>query len=90
MKSDWRVYPDNIGHKDWNGCFRCHDGQHKTADKKQAIKATDCNACHTILAQGNGPQFEQLNPKGHKFYHLDAVNEDFSCNNCHTGGKPKE
>jgi hypothetical protein len=24
-KADWRVYPNNIGHKDWLGCFRCHD-----------------------------------------------------------------
>ena len=26
MKASWKVYPDNIGHKDWPGCFRCHDG----------------------------------------------------------------
>src|SRR6266545_5352228 len=23
MKADWKAYPDNIGHKDWPGCFRC-------------------------------------------------------------------
>ncbi len=32
MQADWRTYPDNIGHKDWPGCFRCHDGRHQTAD----------------------------------------------------------
>ena len=26
MKASWQAYPDNIGHKDWPGCFRCHDG----------------------------------------------------------------
>src|SRR5262245_4826562 len=51
MKASWQAYPDNIGHKDWPGCFRCHDGEHKTPDGKRAIKANDCNSCHTILAQ---------------------------------------
>jgi hypothetical protein len=90
MKTDWRTHPNNIGHKDWPGCFRCHDGQHKTADGQRMIKASDCNACHTILAQGSGPDLEKLNAKGHTFFHIDSPNEDFSCNNCHTGALPKE
>ena len=90
MKADWRAYPDNIGHKDWAGCFRCHDGLHKTSDGKRSIAASNCNACHTILAQGAGADLEKLNAKGHTFFHIDAPNEDFSCNNCHTGAFPKE
>jgi nitrate/TMAO reductase-like tetraheme cytochrome c subunit len=90
MKADWRVYPDNISHKDWAGCFRCHDGLHKTSDGKRSIAASNCNSCHTILAQGSGPQLENLSAKGHRFFHIDAPNEDFSCNNCHTGAFPKE
>ncbi len=85
MKADWQVYPDNIGHKDWPGCFRCHDGQHKTADGKRTIKANDCNACHTILAQGSGAELKMLTPDGQKFKHPgDEV--DGGCNDCHTGG----
>jgi len=85
MKANWQVYPDNIGHKDWPGCFRCHDGQHKTSDGKRVIKANDCNACHTILTQGNGKELEQLTPNGQKFKHPgDEV--DGACNDCHTGG----
>jgi hypothetical protein len=90
MKADWRGYPNHIGHKDWNGCFRCHDGGHKTFDGKKAIAANDCNACHTILAQGNGADLEKLSAKGHSFFHIDSINEDFSCANCHTGAFPKE
>jgi hypothetical protein len=90
MKTDWRTHPNNIGHKDWPGCFRCHDGQHKTADGQRMIKASDCNACHTILAQGSGADLEKLSAKGHTFFHIDSPNEDFSCNNCHTGALPKE
>jgi nitrate/TMAO reductase-like tetraheme cytochrome c subunit len=85
MNASWKTYPDNIGHKDWPGCFRCHDGQHKTTDGKRTIKANDCNSCHTILAQGNGAELDQLTPKGQKFRHPgDEV--DGSCNDCHTGG----
>jgi nitrate/TMAO reductase-like tetraheme cytochrome c subunit len=85
MKANWQAYPDNIGHKDWPGCFRCHDGLHKAADGKRTIKANDCNACHTILAQGSGKDLEQLSPNGQKFKHPgDEV--DGACNDCHTGG----
>ena len=47
MKADWRAYPNNLNHKDWAGCFRCHDGKHKTADGRKTLKASDCNSCHT-------------------------------------------
>jgi nitrate/TMAO reductase-like tetraheme cytochrome c subunit len=85
MNASWEKYPNNIGHKNWPGCFRCHDGQHKTADGRRAIKANDCNACHTILAQGSGAELQTLSPNGQKFKHPgDEV--DNSCNDCHTGG----
>lgn len=90
MKADWRAYPNNISHKDWAGCFRCHDGKHKTADNKRTLKASDCNSCHTILAQGSGADLDKLSSKGHTFFHIDAPNEDFTCNSCHTGAFPKE
>src|SRR5579859_6503723 len=89
MKSDWRAYPNNIGHKNWAGCFRCHDGLHKTADGKKKIEASSCNACHVILGQGSGAQLEKLNSNGYNFYHLDGEMNDFSCNNCHTGAFTK-
>ena len=86
MKASWKTYPDNIGHKDWPGCFRCHDGLHKTADGKHSIKANDCNACHTILAQGSGDELDKLTPKeGQKFKHPGDEVEG-GCNDCHTGG----
>lgn len=48
MKVQWGTYPNNIGHTDWPGCFRCHDDQHKSADG--AAVRQDCNSCHQILA----------------------------------------
>jgi len=85
MNANWQKYPDNIGHKDWPGCFRCNDGQHKTPDGKRSIKANECNTCHTLLAQGSGAELEQLTPAGQKFKHPgDEV--DGGCNDCHSGG----
>ena len=46
----WGSYPNNLGHTDSPGCFRCHDGSHATADKKHTI-SQDCGVCHTVLAQ---------------------------------------
>lgn len=85
MNASWDKYPNNIGHKDWPGCFRCHDGKHTTADGTRSIKASDCNTCHTILAQGQGEELNLLSPGGQKFKHPgDEV--DGACNDCHTGG----
>jgi hypothetical protein len=39
-------YPNNIGHMDFPGCFRCHDDSHKAADGKTITQ--DCETCHTI------------------------------------------
>jgi nitrate/TMAO reductase-like tetraheme cytochrome c subunit len=89
MKTDWRTHPDSIGHKDWNGCFRCHDGKHMASDGKSSIKASDCRSCHLILAQGNGEQLQQVNLQGHNFIHIDSEYSDFSCIDCHTGGIQK-
>jgi nitrate/TMAO reductase-like tetraheme cytochrome c subunit len=85
MHASWQVYPDNIGHKDWPGCFRCHDGSHRTADGKRAIKANDCNACHVILAQGNGAELTKLSPNGQKFEHPGGELDGGGCTDCHNG-----
>ena len=49
MKITWGTHPNNIGHEEAVGCFRCHDGSHTSSDGR-TIKA-DCDTCHTILAQ---------------------------------------
>ena len=50
MKVTWGTHPNNIGHEDFLGCFRCHDENHKAADGRTITQ--DCDACHTILADG--------------------------------------
>jgi hypothetical protein len=48
MKVTWGAYPNNLGHTDFPGCFRCHDEQH-VAQGGQKI-TQDCSACHSMLA----------------------------------------
>jgi len=55
MKMSWGVHPNNLGHNDFPGCFRCHDGSHTSADG-QTI-SNDCTTCHNLLA------VQEENPK---------------------------
>jgi nitrate/TMAO reductase-like tetraheme cytochrome c subunit len=82
MQSDWKAYPNNIGHLMWAGCFRCHDGSHKSADGR--VITASCEACHIILAQGSGPELQQLTPEGQPFKHPGG-DVDNTCNECHDG-----
>jgi formate-dependent nitrite reductase cytochrome c552 subunit len=48
LKVAWGTYPNNLGHTDFPGCFRCHDGSHTSSGGK-TIKQ-ECNTCHEPLA----------------------------------------
>ena len=48
LKVTWGTYPNNLGHNDSPGCFRCHDDGHAAADKKTITN--DCSACHQLVA----------------------------------------
>lgn len=88
-KADWRVYPNNIGHKDWLGCFRCHDEKHKTPDGSK-VGASDCTSCHTIIAQSKGISEPTITIKGLEFAHPDGdIDPELTCADCHNGGIQK-
>ena len=55
MNVTWGKYPVNIGHTDFPGCFRCHDGGHNAKNGNSITQ--DCNACHNLLAM------DEANPK---------------------------
>jgi hypothetical protein len=48
LKVTWGSYPNNLGHTDYPGCFRCHDGSHNAAGGQSITQ--DCSACHEPLA----------------------------------------
>ena len=45
MKVTWGTYPNHLGHVDTNGCFRCHDDNHKAKDG--TVIRQDCELCHS-------------------------------------------
>jgi NapC/NirT cytochrome c family, N-terminal region len=55
MKVTWGTYPNNLGHMDFPGCFRCHDGSHTSADGRSI--PNDCATCHDL------PAVDEKNPK---------------------------
>jgi hypothetical protein len=64
LKVTWGTYPNNLGHMDDPGCFRCHDDAHATTDKKTITQ--DCSTCHNALAM------EESNPAVLKTLGLDT------------------
>ena len=70
------------------GCFRCHDGQHKSVDG--SVIRSDCNTCHTILRQGKtGTVQFATGPQGLTFKHPVDIGGRWAqqaCSSCHTGG----
>jgi nitrate/TMAO reductase-like tetraheme cytochrome c subunit len=85
MKVNWKTHPNNIGHFYYQGCFRCHDGNHVSKDGKVISK--DCNSCHTVIDQVEGGTHVAQIP-AQTFKHpvdlgdMTAVN----CSDCHSGG----
>jgi nitrate/TMAO reductase-like tetraheme cytochrome c subunit len=47
LKVRWGTYANNLGHEDFPGCFRCHDGSHTAGGR---TIPQDCNTCHELLA----------------------------------------
>ena len=55
MRVTAQTYPDHLGHTDFPGCFRCHDGGHVLVVDGVATAETipsTCNACHTFPQLG--------------------------------------
>jgi hypothetical protein len=87
MKVTWQVYPDNIGHLYSDGCFRCHDGNHVSAEGKTITH--DCHACHDISAQGRGAALTTITQQGLSFEHpvdIGGMWKEYNCSFCHDGG----
>jgi hypothetical protein len=93
---DWDTHPNNVGHNNDPGCFRCHDGKHLN-DDDEAIRL-ECNLCHSIpvvagtedfvadIQISRGPEPEShLNPNWIAL-HRDIF--DASCEGCHTTEDP--
>lgn len=91
MKVRWDSYPNNIGHVEFMGCFRCHNDNH-TTEKKRVI-SKDCNLCHVINAQGppDKMQYASINSSLEFRHPGTSVTNEWKrmlCVECHTGLHP--
>lgn len=80
MNTNWKKFPDNIGHMYFLGCFRCHDGKHVAEDGK--VLSKDCNTCHAILAQQFERDSVRIALKGIKYQHPVDVGDAWQTQNC--------
>ncbi|MBZ5684181.1 MAG: NapC/NirT family cytochrome c [Acidobacteriia bacterium] len=84
MKLNWQTHPNNLGHYYYPGCFRCHDGQHVSADGRAISK--DCNQCHSVMSETEGTA--TATAPAPAFQHPVDIGDltQVSCADCHTGG----
>jgi hypothetical protein len=89
----WKSFPNHVGHQDFPGCFRCHDGKHVN-EKGQAIRL-QCTLCHDLpqvtvdgtlktvastVAPGLSPPGSHNEPN---WMHEHRTKIDNSCQMCH-------
>ena len=85
MKVNWKVYPVHMGHLETDGCYRCHNDNHKTKEGRTISR--DCNLCHHILAQGTVDAMEYAAAgQPLEFKHPVDINKEWEktfCAECH-------
>lgn len=96
QKMFWDTHPNNIGHDNSPGCFRCHDGKHLTTDG-EAIRL-ECNLCHSIPVSSKAEDLVaniELNrgvePPSHLNTNWITIHNqvfDNTCQACHTVENP--
>ena len=91
MKVSWNMYPNNIGHRDFPGCFRCHDGKHVSEDGK--VIRRDCEICHSMPQSAPSKHWTEAFPAGQDWetwhpWDLKGKHAVMNCSNCHNGGLP--
>jgi len=84
MRVDWRTYPENVGHLESPGCFRCHDGLHVDADGHAIGSA--CDSCHDFLNPAAArPDVLEIGAFRHSMPM--AAHQNLRCDQCHSGGE---
>jgi nitrate/TMAO reductase-like tetraheme cytochrome c subunit len=93
MNVNWTTYPNNLGHRSWPGCFRCHDDRHVAEDGRRL--STSCTLCHTMPQRGERVPLGDVLPESDRDWHpwempskTVAVegHDNLLCHDCHSAG----
>jgi nitrate/TMAO reductase-like tetraheme cytochrome c subunit len=92
QKINWETHPNNLGHMNSPGCFRCHDGKH--LDNLQQAIRLECNLCHAVPVVAGPADFvanieisRGIEPESHRNPNWISLHNqafDATCANCHT------
>jgi nitrate/TMAO reductase-like tetraheme cytochrome c subunit len=96
MNVGWQTHPNNVGHREFPGCFRCHDGKHTSA-AGDTIRL-ECNICHSIpeiVEDSTSAPTISIERENEPDSHLDSnwlarhrYKFDESCMECHDVSNP--
>jgi nitrate/TMAO reductase-like tetraheme cytochrome c subunit len=96
MDVSWTTHPNHLGHKEWPGCFRCHDGKHLN-QKNESIRI-ECNLCHSIPLKDRPdgttpilPVEDQFEPESHidtNWVSRHRFEFNNTCQGCHDVSNP--
>lgn len=85
MNTNWESHIDNIGHFNSQGCFRCHNGNMRSAQGK--VIRNDCAICHVTISQNYKGQV--VEPENGRFKHPLNLGTagSYNCASCHKGDR---
>ena len=96
MAVGWETHPNNLGHREFPGCFRCHDGKH-TSSEGETVRL-ECNICHSIpeiVEEGMEGPIITIDRADEPDSHLDSnwlarhrFQFDETCTECHDVSNP--
>lgn len=97
MQVDWTTHPDHVGHRGSPGCFRCHGGQHTSADGRTL--PSECATCHEFFEKArdsadltaipaDGSSFHPFRNENHPVHecwtcHSESASPYEACTSCH-------
>ena len=91
MKVSWKNFPNNQGHRFSAGCFRCHDGKHRSDDG--AVLSRDCSLCHLLIERADDAASRRTDRavfQVMKYPHPVDIGNAWKvmlCHECHGAGK---
>jgi hypothetical protein len=85
MKVSYDVYPNHVGHLEYEGCFRCHNNAFVSESGRKITR--DCNVCHSIVGQGKPGKMQFTNVRDTLgFQHpidIGTAWKEANCSECH-------